>query len=278
MAESIRIYGVDFTSAPSKNKPIALAHAVLNANKLLVSHVEAIHDWSEFERFLETSGPWRAGFDFPFSQPVQLFNAWKMEGDWLSLVSKFIGQGREAFESRLREFSINQPKGQKRYFRQTDRKAQSCSPMQLDFVPVGKMFITGAPRLAATNISILPVRPTRDTRQAVEAYPKLVACKVIGNKSYKADAKPKQTELKKSTRIELVDGLERVCSQQYGLDIVVNPQLCTSAIDDATGDTLDAILCSIQSAWSFRCQQPRNGIPLDVDVREGWIVDPELIS
>ena len=41
--------------------------------------------------------------------------------------------------------------------------------------------------------------------------------------------------------------------------------------DDASADTLDAVLCALQAAWAWqRCQQ-NFGLPLGMDALEGWI-------
>jgi hypothetical protein len=46
-------------------------------------------------------------------------------------------------------------------------------------------------------------------------------------------------------------------------------------IDDATGDSLDAVLCLVQAAWAQQQQatgHPRYGLPSEVDPLEGWII------
>ena len=40
-------------------------------------------------------------------------------------------------------------------------------------------------------------------------------------------------------------------------------------LDDASGDTLDAVLCLMQAAWAL--QRPDHGLPAGVDPLEGWI-------
>ncbi len=274
----IRIFGIDFTSAPSSRKPITVARAELDGNHLLIERVERLENWEEFEAFLNEPGPWRAGFDFPFSQPLQLFDDYGISGSWEHLVCQLTSAGRAAFESRLRNYKLNQPAGKKHHFRATDRAARACSPMTLDFTPVGKMFFEGAPRLIKANLSILPGRPTGDLRVAVEAYPKLVAIKCVGNASYKADSKPKQAEQQRTTRCEILRSIEEVASQQYGISIHLSQELTQAAVSDPTGDTLDSILCALQAAWSQNCSNPPHGIPANADPREGWIVDPALLD
>ena len=66
--ESMKVIGIDFTSRPTKSKPLTCLNCefdgtVLKATKLL--------EWPSFEgfdAFLCSSGPWIAGIDFPFGQ------------------------------------------------------------------------------------------------------------------------------------------------------------------------------------------------------------------
>ena len=272
----LRIFGVDFTSAPSPKKPLTVARAELNGNDLVLSRVDLLEDWTDFEAFLMEPGPWRAGFDFPFSQPLRLYQDLGLRGDWERLVSQITEGGRPAFESRLRNYKLNQPVGKKHHFRETDRAARACSPMTLDFTPVGKMFFEGAPRLIKSGLSILPGRPTDDLRIAVEAYPKLVVQECVGKASYKADSKRKQTDHQEAIRRKILSSLGSVAQQQYGITIQLTPALNQLSELDRTGDTLDAVLCALQAAWSQICERPINGIASNADPREGWIVDPGL--
>jgi hypothetical protein len=46
-------------------------------------------------------------------------------------------------------------------------------------------------------------------------------------------------------------------------------------VDDASGDSLDAVLCLVQAAWAVSRQAQgatRYGLPDDMDPLEGWIV------
>ena len=42
-------------------------------------------------------------------------------------------------------------------------------------------------------------------------------------------------------------------------------------MDDATGDTLDAIACAVQAAWCAARAGENYGLPRAVDPVEGWI-------
>ena len=67
----MKVFGLDFTSAPSKRKPLVCAHGYSRTkSELSISQLETWTDFQEFEEFLNRSGPWIAGFDFPFGLPV----------------------------------------------------------------------------------------------------------------------------------------------------------------------------------------------------------------
>ena len=42
--------------------------------------------------------------------------------------------------------------------------------------------------------------------------------------------------------------------------------------DDASGDSLDAVLCLLQAAWAAGQGAPRYGLPPGIDTLEGWII------
>ena len=68
----MRIYGVDFTCAPRRAKPITAAVGRLKAKALDIERVERLQSFKEFEALLARPGPWIGGFDFPFSLPREV--------------------------------------------------------------------------------------------------------------------------------------------------------------------------------------------------------------
>ena len=68
----MKIYGVDFTSAPRRAKPITVAHGFFRNSVLHMEKIEAIEDFDAFEGLLRRPGPWVGGFDFPFGLPREL--------------------------------------------------------------------------------------------------------------------------------------------------------------------------------------------------------------
>lgn len=137
---------------------------------LRVQDVECFTSFVQFEYFLQTSGPWIAGLDFPFGQPRKLIENLSWPFTWEGYVKLVGSMDKLGYEQLLKKYQQDQPDGDKRHFRLIDRKAGSRSPMQLDFVPVAKMFYQGAPRLLKSGASILPNHATDSNRLVVEAY------------------------------------------------------------------------------------------------------------
>jgi hypothetical protein len=272
------IYGLDFTSAPSRQKPIVCVASELTQGVLRVSQLIKIASLNEFEVFLKRRGPWIAGFDFPFGQPRKLIVNLGWPQAWELYVEKIAQMSQQEFETMLERYRQPREAGDKHHLRVTDAKAESRSPMMLHGVPVGKMFLRGAPRLLRSEVSILPCRPTHDDRVAIEAYPALVARKWIGKRSYKSDDTKKQTSEQEAARRDLIRAIRSAQLEvHYGFRVEMDEDQTHSFIQDPTGDTLDALLCAIQAAWAYSQRERGYGIPADCDLSEGWIVDPEMI-
>lgn len=115
-----------------------------------------------------------------------------------------------------------------------------------------------------------------------ETYPKLVATKVVGKASYKTDDSKKVTAEHRKVRKRIVDAIraadESIIRKQYAFYIVCEDALADSAVNDPSGDILDALLCSLQAAWAWSRRNPGYGIPANFNKLEGWITDPELLE
>ena len=273
---NMKILGIDFTSAPSRIKPITCAVGNFVDNTFHITAVDRLSTFTAFEQTLAQSGPYVAGFDFPFSQPHRLIQSLGWPTDWAELINLISTMGKEAFESEIRRYADPRPVRDKLHRRLTDMHANAISPMKLDFVPVGKMFFQGAPRLLAAGLNILPCHPTSNNRVALEVYPALVNRHFNHKLSYKQDAVARQTEQHTAARSALLDTLfTPLFMDTYGFTLNLDPTVSSASINDKSGDTLDAVLCAVQAAWAS--QKPNYGIPLNADPLEGWIVDPSLI-
>lgn len=275
----MQVYGLDFTSAPRRRKPITCACGRLDGDTLHISAMEMLPDFPAFEAFLRHPGPWIAGLDFPFGLPRRLVAALRWPETWAGYVAHLQAMDGDMrqWERTLRNYWVKQPRGDQHHLRRADELAKSRSPMMLDFVPVGKMLFRGAPRLLESGVSVLPCHPTAADRIVVEAYPALLARRWVGRQGYKSDTRRKQTPDKTAARRAIVTGLRSDdLRTAFGFDLALSTDLAERCMMDSSGDTLDAVACAVQAAWAeARCADGW-GIPPNVDRAEGWIVDPLL--
>ncbi len=272
-----RIYGLDFTSAPSDKKPLTCAVCTLNEGVLLLEELKPLDSFPGFESLLASEGPWVMGLDFPFGQPRKLIENLDWPQTWEGYVRHVEVMGKQVFEETLRRYVKGREPGDKHHLRAVDGLATAQSPMKLDYTPVAKMFFQGAPRLAKAAVSVLPCRPTGDDRVVVEAYPALVARKAVGKRGYKEDKKGAQAEEKRSARADIITWLAGdMPRQHYGFDVSIDDSFLSDLTEDAGGDLLDSVLCAIQAAWAYTHRDYGYGIPDVCDPLEGCIADPLL--
>jgi len=271
----MKIFGIDFTSSPGHKKPITCAACDLHESLLTVKGYLEFHSFEDFDTFLHSDGPWVAALDFPFGQPAKLVSNLGWPQTWEGYVQTISSMGKTMFEDTLTRYSASRSAGDKQHLRATDAQAGARSPMMLHRVPVGKMFFQGATRLLASDVSVLPCRPTSDNRIVVEGYPALVARKWIDKRSYKSDEQSKQTADKLVARQHLMYKLRSPeLLDSYGVTLELPDAMADIFIQDPTGDSLDALLCAIQGAWSYSQRGDGYGIPARCNKDEGWIVDP----
>ena len=265
----MRIYGVDFTCAPRRAKPIAIACGVLEKNALRLEAIEAHESFAGFESFLARPGPWVGGFDFPFSLPQELVRdlAWPQE--WQALVGHCAAIERQGLRKILDAYRATRPAGSKYAHRMTDGPAGSSSPMKLVNPPVALMFHEGARRLLAAGVNIPHLRATRSSKVALEAYPGLLVRRQLGiRESYKSDTKADHTAARRAVRRRIVDAMQ--AGRPLGIELRMEKQLKCALAADGSGDLLDAAICAVQAAWA--AGKPRYGIPRHAPRGEGWII------
>src|ERR671930_51341 len=153
---ALRIYGVDFTCAPRRAKPITAAVGLLKDAALRIERIEPLCSFAEFEALLARPGPWVGGFDFPFSLPRELARDLGWPAAWAELVAHCAAYERSKFREVLDAYRASRPIGAKYAHRATDHPAGSSSPMKLVNPPVALMFHEGAPRLLAAGAAVAP--------------------------------------------------------------------------------------------------------------------------
>jgi hypothetical protein len=274
----MKVYGLDFTSAPGRKKPLIVLGCQLEDRSLRIEDSQTLTDFGGFEDFLRTPGPWVCGMDFPFGQPRSLVAALGWPQDWEGYVGKVGELSRDEFEDEIRADMATRPPGSKWRYRLADRRSHSSSAMMLFRVPVGKMFYRGAPRLLASGVRVEPCRRNGDARVAVEAYPAVVARRFLGRTAYKRDAVPDTPE-RRLARETLLTGLESTTLQQiYGFTVEMDDHWKEEFVVDPSADALDSLLCAVQAAWAYLRREDDYGVPPECDTDEGWIVDPALLT
>jgi hypothetical protein len=255
----MRIYGVDFTSAPRRAKPITVAAGTLSKGRLRVEAIEHLYDFAAFEALLARPGPWIGGFDVPFGLPRELVRDLGWPGRWRGLVEHCAGLSRQELRDTFDRYRASRPAGRKYAHRATDGPAGSSSPMKLVNPPVALMFHEGARRIAASGAHVPGLASGDRSRVALEAYPGMLA-RSVTRASYKNDTKAKQTPARAAARRAIAASLA----------IEAAPGIRRAMLADASGDTLDAVLCAVQAAGAAR--RPDFGLPVRVPRVEGWII------
>lgn len=270
----MQIIGIDFTSRPSRRKPITALHCTFENGVLAANNLDEWPDFTCFENALVRPGPWIAGIDFPFGQSRRFIETIGWPEAWADYVRHAESLGRSGFREALNAYRANRPDGDKEHRRSADEAAGSISPQKLFGVPVGLMFFEGAPRLIRAGVTIPQLQQGDPNRIVVESYPGIVARKLIGRRSYKNDARHKQTSDQYEARHAIFKALKTRSQQYFGFAIEASDSLC----DDPGADRLDALLCAAQAAWAWRQRDKRFGAPAIIDPLEGWIADPCVVE
>ena len=273
------LLGVDFTSAPSRRKPITVARGVLEspvlaglAGAIHVLALESCPDWAAFDGQLKRPGLWVGAFDLPFGLPRALVQTLGWPEDWRAVIDLYSQLSRDEIRARFRSFCADRPAGHRFAHRATDGPARSSPSMKWVNPPVAFMLHAGVPRLLAAGVTLPGLQAGDPGRIALEAYPALVARACVGKQSYKSDAAQGATAPRRAAREAIVASLER---GDYGFDgrrVVLPLGMREQLVDEPGADQLDAVLALVLAAWALTRRDMNWGLPADMDPLEGWIV------
>ena len=267
------LLGCDFSSSPSKRKNIVLAWGASDGQRVQVQRLERLTSLSDFLSALQEEAVWIGGFDLPFSLPRELVETLGWPTDWAACMDHYALLSRADIRAQFAAFCNARPVGSKFAHRATDGPAGSSPSMKWVNPPVAYMLHAGVPllRQAGAYFPGLQTAQQDANRIAIEAYPGMLARKVLGARSYKNDDKAKQTPERLIARKDLVNALEL---GQCGLDLRLKLSHAQrdALVEDASGDALDAVLCLIQAAWAQKQGPALYGLPPTVDSLEGWII------
>jgi hypothetical protein len=265
------LLGCDFSSTPTRRKPILLAIGDESGGRVQLARIERIESLAGFGEWLRQPRPWIGGFDFPFGLPRALVEDLGWPTDWRECMRHYGGLTRPQIRETFAAYCAARPAGSKFAHRRFDKLAGSSPSMKWVNPPVAYMLHAAVPLLLQAGVHIPGLQEGDAQRVALEAYPGLLARELIERRSYKSDEKAKQTPERLIARKDLITALEQGRSR-LGLRLkLTNPQRDALA-EDASGDSLDAVLCLMQAAWAARHGAPHYGLPADLDPLEGWIV------
>lgn len=269
------LLGCDFSSAPSRRKPIVLALGRAQQGRVVLERIETIESLQAFGDWLAQPRRWVGGFDLPFGLPRELVQALNWPLQWDACMAHCAGLSRAQIRDAFAAFCNARPAGRKFAYRATDGPAGSSPSMKWVNPPVAFMLHAGVPLLRAAGVTLPGLCAGDPQRVALEAYPGLLARESIGSRSYKSDDRARQTPDRLIARKDLLHAIEQGRTR-LGLRLKLTHAQRDRLVDDASGDSLDAVLCLVQAAWGAQQGAPLYGLPATLDPLEGWIVSASV--
>ena len=246
---STPLLGCDFSSSPQRRKPIVVAWGERHGSCVVLQRLERFDTLEEWSTWLALPGHWVGGFDLPFGLPRELVTNLGWPLVWQDCMDHYRSLSREQIRSTFAAFCDARPVGGKFAHRATDGPAGSSPSMKWVNPPVAFMLHAGVPRLMDAGVHLPGLHAGDADRVALEAYPGLLA------------------------RKDLITALEKG-DTRLGLRLKLRNAQRDALADDASGDSLDAVLCLLQAAWAERAHaagDPLYGLPPTLDPLEGWI-------
>ncbi|MEJ7929136.1 DUF429 domain-containing protein [Ramlibacter sp. AN1015] len=265
------LVGCDFSSSPSRRKPVVLAFGRVVAGTVVLQRLASLPTLQEFGAWLREPGPWVGGFDFPFGLPRELVEHLGWPRTWRACMAHYTSLTRPQIRETFAAFCAARPPGGKFAHRAFDRLAGSSPSMKWVNPPVAWMLHAAVPLVLEAGVDIPGLHAGDPQRVALEAYPGLLARELIGRRSYKSDDTARQTPERLIARKDLLGALE-TGRTRLGLRLKLTHAQRDALIDDASGDRLDAVLCMVQAGWAALQGPPAWGLPPGLDPLEGWIV------
>ena len=271
------LIGCDFSSRPTRRKPIIIALGAMQNGRVQLSRLERIESAQGFDDWLGQPGEWVGAFDFPFGLPRELVSHLGWPLTWRACIEHFASLSRPEIRDTFAAFCNARPIGQKFAHRATDIPARSSPSMKWVNPPVAYMLHAGVPALLRAGVDMPGLHAGDPGRVALEGYPGLVAREILGTTSYKSDDTSKQTPQRLIARKDLITALEHG-QTRLALRLKLTHAQRDALTDDASGDSLDAVLCLMLAAWAHRQHEKGDalyGLPASLDPLEGWIVASE---
>jgi hypothetical protein len=269
----VALLGCDFSSSPTRRKPIVLAWGRCQGARVHLERLQRCDSLTEWGQVMAQEAEWVGGFDLPFGLPRELVAQLHWPQTWRACMDQYASLDRAQIRATFKAFCDARPVGQKFAHRATDGPAGSSPSMKWVNPPVAFMLHAGVPVLIQAGVHFPGLHAGDTRRVALEAYPGLLARAVLGGRSYKSDDRAKQTPERLIARKDLIHAMEM--GQALEMRLVLSHAQRDALVQDASADSLDAVLCLMQAAWAAqrRAQgDPLCGLPAQLDALEGWIV------
>ena len=274
------LIGCDFSSSPTRRKPIMLALGQRQGARVQLIALQRFDSRAAFGQWLAQPGDWVGGFDLPFGLPRELVQTLGWPLQWFDCMAHYRSLSREQIRDAFAGFCNARPVGGKFAHRATDGPAGSSPSMKWVNPPVAYMLHAGVPLLLDAGVHLPGLHAGDPRRVVLEAYPGLLAREVLQRRSYKSDDRSKHTPDRLIARKDLVNALE-IGQTRLGLRLKLSHAQRDALVDDASGDSLDAVLCLLQAAWAQQRHAEGDalyGLPPWLDPLEGWIVTADATA
>ena len=269
----VALLGCDFSSSPTRRKPIVVAWGRCQGARVHLDRLQRCVSLPEWGQLMAQDGDWVGGFDLPFGLPRALVAQLNWPQTWRACMDHYATLDRAQIRATFKAFCDARPVGHKFAHRATDGPAGSSPSMKWVNPPVAFMLHAGVPVLIQAGVHFPGLHAGDTRRVALEAYPGLLARAVLGGRSYKSDDRAKQTPERLIARKDLIHAMEM--GQALEMRLVLSHAQRDALVQDASADSLDAVLCLMQAAWAAQRRAQGDllcGLPAQLDALEGWIV------
>jgi len=268
------LLGCDFSSSPTRRKPVVLALGRREDARVQLTELVRLDTLAAVGRWLAEPRAWVGGFDLPFGLPRELLQTLGWPLQWHASMQHYRTLTRPQIREAFAAFCNARPVGGKFAHRATDGPAGSSPSMKWVNPPVAYMLRAGLPLLLDAGVHLPGLHAGDAQRVALEAYPGLLAREVLQRRSYKSDDAAKQTPERLIARKDLLTALE-LGQTRLALRLKLTHAQRDALVADASGDSLDAVLCMLQAGWAEQRHAEGDalyGLPPGLDPLEGWIV------
>ena len=158
-SEPTPLLGCDFSSSPSRRKPIVLAWGERHGSCVLLARLERFDTLDAWGAWLAQPGRWVGGFDLPFGLPRELVEQLGWPRVWQDCMAYYRSLTRGQIRSTFAAFCDGRPVGGKFAHRATDGPAGSSPSMKWVNPPVAFMLHAGVPLLRNAGVAMPGLHP-----------------------------------------------------------------------------------------------------------------------